>query len=131
MSGRYNRRMTHDNEIIYRPTKYPFEMVYASEQYAIQTDCFTDDSLYADERPTINAKMATDESSNTICGAQLFDSCDEAIDYAIKNLPFHVGEDGNVYPRVLKVRVSKIVEGVAFEPVMRDIEGGAKLEGVA
>ena len=40
------------------------------------------------------------------------------------------GEDGNCYPRVLKVRLSWIVEGVAFESVVRDIEGGAKLEGV-
>ena len=40
-------------------------------------------------------------------------------------------EDGNYYPRVLKVRRSWIVEGVAFESVVRDIESGVKVKGVA
>lgn len=127
------RRVTVDGDVIYRPSQYPFEMVYANDVFVVQTDCFVDERLYNDDKSFIHAKMVISEKNDadTICGAQVFDSRDEAMDYISKNLQLHVGEDGNVYPRVLKIRASMIVEGVAFEPVVRDIEGCAKLEGVA
>lgn len=127
------RRITAEGSIIYRPAQYPFEMVYAKDVFVIQTECFVDESLYNDDKPFIQTKMVTSEKhgAGIFCSARIFDSRNDAMDYIIKNLAFYFGEDGNMYPRVLKVRASMIVEGVAFEPVMRDIKGGAKLEGVA
>lgn len=127
------RRITADGDVIYRPAQYPFEMVYADDAFVVQTDCFVDERLYSDDKSFIHTKMVTSEKhgADIFCSARIFDSRDEAMDYISKNLRLHVGDDGNVYPRVLKVRASMIVEGVAFEPVVRDIEGCAKLEGVA
>lgn len=127
------RRITTDGDVIYRPTQYPLEMVYANDAFVVQTDCFVDERLYNDDKSFIHTKMVTSEKNGVdiFCSARIFDSRDEAMDYISKNMRLHVGEDGNVYPRVLKVRASMIVEGVAFEPVVRDIEGCAKLEEVA
>lgn len=127
------RRLTVEGTPIYRPTKYPFEME-GSGGYVIQTKCFTDEALTVDEclvcSGFVEDTKTADETEDPL-SAWIFDSCEDAVKYARKHCALVEGDDGNIYPRVLKVRVSMIVEGVAFESVARDIEGCAKLEGVA
>ena len=130
------RRFTHDNELIYRPSQYPFEIV-SGYGYIVQTECFTD---YGEtiNSGLIGSSYATSDApdevnvTNMALQARTFDTCEEALEFINRRGDqFEVGEDGNVYPRVLKVRMSCIVEGVAFEPVMHNVEGGVKIEGVA
>jgi len=128
------RRFTYDNELIYRPTKWPFETV-DSYGYIVQMGPFTDVGNFVDSGD-IGGSYANsddpDEVTERPTQATMFDTCEEALEFIHKRGDmFAVAEDGNVYPRVLKVRRSCIVEGVAFEPVIREIEGNAKLEGVA
>lgn len=130
------RRFTYDNELIYRPTKWPFEIV-DSYGYIVQTSPFTDMGNFVDSGD-IGGSYANSDDPGEVniterpTEATVFDTCDEALAFIHKRGDqFAVAEDGNVYPRVLKVRKSCIVEGVAFEPVIHEIEGNAKLEGVA
>lgn len=120
-------KFTHDGDLIYTPTKSPFEMLERSG-YVVQTQPFTD------QRCCIATHfMAQDgEETETSEDAAMFDDAKSATKAAAKFSAFpKTAEDGNCYPRVLKVRMSCIVEGVAFESVVRDIENGAKVEGVA
>ena len=130
------RRFTYDNELIYRPTKWPFEIV-DNCGYIVQTDCFTDVGEVVDSGEIGGTYADSDDPAEVnmtelATQAQMFDSIEDALKFINKRGDnFEVMADGNVYPRILKVRMSCIVEGVAFEPVIRGIEGGKKLEGVA
>ena len=126
------RRFTYDNELIYRPAKWPFEMIEV-DSYVVQLapfvdygDCIGDGHVHT---TFVSQGNGTSELMHT---ARIFDTAEEAVKYITEHdMRFERREDGNVYPRVLKARLSCIAEGVAFEPVIRDIKGGAKLEGVA
>lgn len=126
-AGAAHNRFTEDGDLIYRPTKYPFEMVVGNG-YIVQTRLFTD------EAGVINTSFLTEDGGETQISdhVKTFDDAKSAAKAAakVKDYP-EEQEDGNFYPRVLKVRLSWIVEGVAFESVVRDIEDGAKLKGVA
>lgn len=130
------RRFTYDNELIYRPTKWPFEIV-VDAGYIVQTSPFTDAGNFVDSGEIGGSYANSDDPAEVNITerpteATMFDTCEDALAFIHKRGDkFAVAEDGNVYPRVLKVRKSCIVEGVAFEPIVRDIEGNAKLEGVA
>ena len=127
MSKTANNRFTSDGELIYRPTAYPFEVV-ESTGYVVQTRLFTE------EAGVINTSFLAEDSGETQFSSDVktFDDAKSAAKAAAKFAGYpQLQEDGNCYPRVLKVRLSWIVEGVAFESVIRDIEGGAKVEGVA
>ncbi|MBQ4200622.1 MAG: hypothetical protein II649_12190 [Kiritimatiellae bacterium] len=123
----HNNRFTEDGDLIYRPIAYPFEVVEGSG-YVVQTRLFTD------EAGVINTSFLTKDGGEALFSdqARIFDDAKSAAKAAakVKDYP-EEQEDGNFYPRVLKVRLSWIVEGVAFESVVREIEGGAKLKGVA
>lgn len=127
------RRITSEGNLIHRPTRYPFE-VPCADGWIIQTRCFTDEALTIGETHICSYFVGDIKTGKETCDASSayqFDTCEEAIDYILKNGKLAEGEDGNIYPRVLKVRISCIVEGVAFEAAVRDIKGGAKIEGVA
>lgn len=121
------KRFTDDGELIYRPTKYPFEVV-ENRGYVVQTRLFTDD------RGEVETSFLADDGGETMFpeSVKMFDDAQSAAKAASKVAGYpKMQEDGNCYPRVLKVRMSWIVEGVAFESIVRDIEGGEKLEDVA
>lgn len=121
-----SNKFTQDGDLIHTPAKFPFEKL-ESRGYVVQTQPFTD------QRCCIATHfMAQDgEETERADDAAMFDDAKSAAKAAAKFAVYpQQGEDGNCYPRVLKVRLSWIVEGVAFESVVRDIEGGAKLEGV-
>ena len=130
------RRFTYDNELIYRPTKWPFEIV-VDAGYIVQTSPFTDVGNFVDNGDIGGSYANSDDPdeeniTERSTEATMFDTCEDALAFIHKRGDkFAAAEDGNVYPRVLKVRKSCIVEGVAFEPVIHEIEGNAKLEGVA
>ena len=127
MTNTNNKRFTDDGDLIYRPTHYPFE-VLTGIGYVVQTRLFTED---AGDIETLF--LASDGGETTIPQlVNLFEDAQSAAKAAAKVAGYpKEQEDGNCYPRVLKVRLSWIVEGVAFESVVRDIKGGEKLEGVA
>ena len=122
-----NKRFTDDGDIIYRPAHYPFE-VLTGFGYVVQTRLFTE---YTGGIETLF--LAQDGGETLIPQhVRIFDDAKSAAKAAAKVAGYpKEQEDGNCYPRVLKVRLSWIVEGVAFESVVRDIKGGEKLEGVA
>jgi hypothetical protein len=126
------KRCTLDGSPIYRPTKWPFETV-EGRYYIIQTECFTDTGVNIDDKFIESHYIGEDgEDTPSASDAKAFDTNEEAIKYITKhNMQFATGEDGNVYPRVLKVRTSCIVEGIAFESIIREIEGNENLEEVA
>lgn len=126
------RRFTNDNELIYRPTKWPFEIV-VDAGYIVQTSCFTDVGDIVDSGDIGGYyAMCNGDTTERSIDAETFDTCEEALAFIHKcGYQFTTKEDGNVYPRILKIRKSCIVEGVAFEPVIHEIEDNAKLEGVA
>ena len=126
------KRFTLDGDFIYRPTRYPFEMVEGNG-YVIQLAPFIDTGDYIGDGDIHTTFVSQDNDTSEIMRtAYVFDTSDEAIKFIMKhNMHFKRSEDGNIYPRVLKVRLSCIVEGVAFESTIREIEGGAKLEEVA
>lgn len=122
-----NKRFTDDGELIYRPTAYPFE-VEVGFGYVVQTRLFTEDV------DIIETSFLAEDGRETRLASQvhIFEDAKSASKAAAKFKSYpQLQEDGNCYPRVLKVRLSWIVEGVAFESVVRDIKGGEKLEGVA
>ena len=126
------RRLSVDGEPIYRPTRYPFEMESASG-YIIQTRCFVDESPVMDSRLIAAAfigDVRTGEETRDPLSAQMFDTREDAVNCMRKHCAFAAGDDGNVYPRVIKVRLSCIVEGVVFESVVRDVKSGDVLEEV-
>lgn len=127
------KRFTDDGELIYRPTRYPFEMLEAPG-YLVQMDAFRDvgQVVGSNEITSSFLKNKNGECTQMPSQAFLFPSVEQAMK-AAKNCEeaFREYEDGNCYPRVLKVRLSCIVEGVAFESIVRDITGGEKLEYVA
>lgn len=126
-AGAVHNRFTNDGELIYRPTAYPFEVV-ESAGYVVQTRLFTE------ECGCVGAYFLANDGDETQLPdrAKVFDDAKSAAKAAAKVQDYpELQEDGNFYPRVLKVRMSMIVEGVVFESVIRDIEGGAKVEGVA
>ena len=130
------KRFTSENDLIYRPTKWPFEVVNAVG-YIIQTECFTDrgDTIDSGEIGGSYAHSYNPDEvniTNRITDAAIFSTVKEAMEFINKRGDrFEEGEDGNVYPRILKVRISGIVEGIAFEPIIREIKCGKKIEGVA
>lgn len=110
-----------------RPAHYPFE-VLTGFGYVVQTRLFTE---YTGGIETLF--LAQDGGETLIPQhVRIFDDAKSAAKAAakVKGYPKEQ-EDGNCYPRVLKVRLSWIVEGVAFESVVREIKGGEKPEGVA
>jgi len=122
-----NKQFTDDGDLIYRPKHYPFEIV-TGFGYVVQTRLFTQ---YKQDVETMFLAKDGDETIIPEC-AKVFDDAKSAAKAAAKVAGYpKEQEDGNCYPRVLKVRLSWIVEGVAFESVVRDIKGGEKLEGVA
>jgi len=127
MTSTNNKRFTDDGDFIYRPEHYPFEVVQ-SIGYVVQTRLFTEYNGSVD-----TSFLAQDGGETTLPEqVRLFDDAKSAAKVAGKVADYpKEQEDGSCYPRVLKVRLSWIVEGVAFESVVRDIQGGAKLEGVA
>lgn len=127
MTNTNNKRFTDDGDIIYRPAHYPFE-VLTGFGYVVQTRLFTE---YTGGIETLF--LAQDGGETLIPQhVRIFDDAKSAAKAAakVKGYPKEQ-EDGNCYPRVLKVRLSWIVEGVAFESVVREIKGGEKPEGVA
>lgn len=126
MKTKSNKRFTNDGDLIYKPTRYPFE-VLAAIGYVVQTRLFTED--VEDVQTLFLAKDGEETAMPE--RVMLFEDAQRAARAAAKVAGYpKEQEDGNCYPRVLKVRLSWIVEGVAFESVVRDIENGAKLEGV-
>ena len=122
-----NKRFTDDGDLIYRPTQYPFEVLTAFG-YVVQTRLFTEDV------GNIETMFLAEDGGEAIMPPhiKIFDDAKHAAKAAAKVAGYpKEQEDGNCYPRVLKVRLSWIVEGVAFESVVREIKGGEKLEGVA
>ena len=122
-----NKRFTDDGELIYRPMTYPFEVV-ESFGYVVQTRLFTENV------DIIETSFLAKDGSETLVSdeVQIFDDAKSASKAAAKFKSYpQLQEDGNYYPRVLKVRRSWIVEGVAFESVVHDIESGVKVKGVA
>lgn len=130
------KRFTEDGSLIYRPKKYPFEMIQGFG-YIIQMDCFVDSGDYESDNEISSTYLASTDDKKvkftyTTNSAQFFDSIDDAI-HCLNSIDvnFTRRADGKIYPRILKVRTSCIVEGVAFEASVNEIEGTAKLEGVA
>ena len=127
-------RRTYENGLIYRPKCWPFECICANG-YVVQLQCFSDNGQFSDSGEIDSLYMRSlesDDNTRDATDAYIFDSRDEAIAAIVKSgKRFAILEDGNTYPRVLKVRISCIVEGIAFEPTTRDIDGGKKLKGVA
>ena len=127
MTNTNNKRFTDDGDLIYRPAHYPFEVV-TEFGYVVQTRLFTEDA------GDIETLFLAQDGGETIIPqhVRIFEDARSAAKAAAKVAGYpKEQEDGNCYPRVLKVRLSWIVEGVAFESVVRDIKGGEKLEGVA
>ena len=127
MTNTNNKRFTDGGDLIYRPAHYPFE-VLAGLGYVVQTRLFTEDV------GVVETMFLAQNGGETPMPerVRLFEDAQSAAKAAAKVAGYPKRqEDGNCYPRVLKVRLSWIVEGVAFESVVRDIENGAKLEGVA
>ena len=127
MTNTNNKRFTDDGDIIYRPAHYPFE-VLTGFGYVVQTRLFTE---YTGGIETLF--LAHDGGETLIPQhGRIFDDAKSAAKAAakVKGYPKEQ-EDGNCYPRVLKVRLSWIIEGVAFESVVREIKGFEKPEGVA
>ena len=96
--------------------------------YVVQTRLFTEDV------EVVETMFLAQDGGETIIPqhVRIFDDARSAAKAAATFADYpEEQEDGNCYPRVLKVRLSWIVEGVAFESVVRDIQGGEKLEGVA
>ena len=127
MSKPANNRFTSNGELIYRPAAYPFE-VMTGFGYVVQTRLFTEDVDIIE-----TSFLAEDGRETTMPQfVKLFEDAQSAAKAAAKFKSYpQLQEDGNCYPCVLKVRLSWIVEGVAFESVVRDIKGGEKPEGVA
>ncbi len=120
-------RFTNDGDLIYNPAEWPFEVVNGGG-YVVQTRLFTE------ECGCVGAYFLANDGDETQLPdrVKVFDDAKSAAKAASKVADYpEEQEDGNFYPRVLKVRLSWIVEGVAFESVVRDIEDGAKLKGVA
>ena len=127
LCAKNNKQFTDDGDLIYRPTHYPFE-VMAGFGYVVQTRLFTE---YDGDIETL---FLAQDGGETIIPqhVRIFDDARSAAKAAATFADYpEEQEDGNCYPRVLKVRLSWIVEGVAFESVVRDIKGGEKPEGVA
>ena len=127
MTNTNNKRFTDDGELIYKPTRYPFEVV-TGFGYVVQTRLFTEEAGLIE-----TLFLASDGGETTMPEhVRLFEDAQSAAKAAAKVADYpKEQEDGNCYPRVLKVRLSWIVEGVAFESIVRDIKGGEKLEVVA
>ena len=122
-----NKKFTDDGELIYRPEHYPFEIV-PGFGYVVQTRLFTEFD------GNVETLFLAKDGDETIAPqyARIFDDAKSAAKAAAAFADYpEKQEDGNCYPRVLKVRLSWIIEGVAFESVVRKIKGGMKLEGVA
>lgn len=127
MTNTNNKRFTDDGDIIYRPAHYPFE-VLTGFGYVVQTRLFTE---YTGGIETL---FLSQDGGETLIPqhVRIFDDAKSAAKAAAKVAGYpKEQEDGNCYPRVLKVRLSWIVEGVAFESVVREINGVEKPEGVA
>ena len=127
MTNTNNKRFTDDGDIIYRPAHYPFE-VLTGFGYVVQTRLFTE---YTGGIETL---FLSQDGGETLIPqhVRIFDDAKSAAKAAAKVAGYpKEQEDGNCYPSVLKVRLSWIVEGVAFESVVREINGVEKPEGVA
>lgn len=120
-------KFTDDGELIHRPAHYPFEIT-CGFGFVVQTGVFTENNN------GVETTFLAKDGGDTLCmeNVMMFDDVHAAAETAAKVAGYpRMLEDGNCYPRVLKVRTSYIVEGVAFESIVRDFSNRESIGEVA